>query len=151
MPKVPIQRLKQLREETGISLAECQRALQQARGDLAKAKNILQGWGREVALKKESRAAKEGLIESYVHATGKLGVLVEVRCETDFVARSPDFKFLCHELALQAASMNPGDVNDLLSQEYIKDPGKTVKDLIVDYIAKLGENIVVERFVRFEM
>ena len=94
---VGIDQIKQLREETGISISECRKALQQAHGDVEKAKNILREWGKEVAEKKHAREVGEGLVESYTHPTGKLGSLVAVRCETDFVARSDDFKNLCHD------------------------------------------------------
>lgn len=143
--------LKQLREETGISVAECKKALETAQGDMGKAKELLKEWGKHVAQKKEERQTAEGLIESYVHSTGKTGVLVEVRCETDFVSKTDDFKNLCHELALQIVSMGAETVEELLSQQYIKDSKKDVRGLITQAIAKLGENIVVERFVRFEI
>lgn len=151
MQKVNLEQVKQLREETGISLAECRKAVEESGGDLAKAKDLLRQWGKEVAEKKQGREAGEGLIECYVHGTGKIGSLVDVRCETDFVARSADFKKLCHELALQVASMDARDVSELASQPYIRDGAKTVKDLIDETIAKLGENIVIRRFTRFEI
>jgi len=141
--------IKELRESTGISISECKKALEEANGDLEKAKNLLRAWGKEVAEKKGSRETGEGLIVSYVHGTGKIGSMIQVRCETDFVARSDDFKNLCHELALQVASMEADAVDDLLSQNYIKDSGKTIQDVINEAIAKLGENIVIARFVRF--
>ena len=148
---VSIDRIKQLREETGISIAECKKALEQGGGDMAKAKELLRSWGKEVALKKQSRETKEGLVEAYVHATGKVGAMVVVRCETDFVARSQDFKTLCHEIALQIASMDPPDTPALLEQPYVRDPSKTIGRLIEEFVAKLGENIVVEHFIRLEL
>lgn len=148
---ISINKIKQLREETGISISECKKAMEEAGGDIGKAKSLLREWGKEVAEKKQAREVGEGLVECYVHTTGKIGVLVDVRCETDFVARSADFKSLCHELALQVASMEAEDVSELLKQPYIRDVGKTVKDLVSEQIAKLGENIVVKRFTRFEI
>ena len=148
---VTIEQLKQLRELTGISISECKKALEEARGNLQEAKELLKKRGKEIAEKKQAREVGEGLVASYTHSTGKLGVLVDARCETDFVGRSPDFKNLCHELALQIASMNPQGVEELLGQPYVKDPSRKVQDIVNDTIAKLGENIVVKRFSRFEI
>lgn len=145
------EQLKQLREETGISLAQCKKALDESNGDIDKAKNLLKEWGQRVAEKKQSREASQGIIESYVHQTGKVGVLLDLRCETDFVTRAQDFKNLAHEVAMQVASMNPSTVEELLLQPYIRESGRTIKDLVNDTIAKLGENIVVQRFIRFEL
>ena len=136
---------------TGISISECKKALEAAGGDLEKAKAVLRQWGKEVAAKKQTREVAAGLVSSYVHGTGKIGSLVAVKCETDFVARADEFKNLCHELALQVASLEAENVDELLSQQYIKDPGKTVKEMIAEYVAKLGENIVVEKFARFSL
>jgi len=118
---------------------------------MERAKALLKEWGREVAVKKQERQVGEGLVASYVHGNGKIGSLVAVRCETDFVARSDDFKNLCHELALQIASLEAENVEELLLQQYIRDPGKTVRNVIEEAIAKLGENIAVEKFVRFHI
>ena len=146
-----VEQIKELREMTGISISECKKALEQAGGDIEKAKSLLREWGKEVAQKKQSREVLAGLVSSYVHSTGKIGSLVAVKCETDFVARSEDFKNLCHELALQVASLEAESVEELLGQQYIKDAGKTVKNVMEEYVAKLGENIVVERFARFSL
>ena len=148
---VSIDLIKQLREETGISIAECKKALEEAKGDMAKAKNLLRAWGKEVAERKHSREVKEGMVHAYVHATGKVGAMVALRCETDFVSRSDDFRTLCHELALQVVSMDAADVAALLKQLYVRDASKTIQNLIEETIAKLGENIVVERLIRFEL
>src|SRR3989338_9163585 len=102
---ISIDQIKQLREETGLSVGECKKALEKAQGDMARAKELLKEWGTHTAEKKQERQTTEGLIESYVHSNGKIGVLVEVRCETDFVSKTDDFKNLCHELALQIVSM----------------------------------------------
>lgn len=146
-----IDQLKQLREATGISISECKKALEQAGGDMEKARELLRSWGKSVAEKKQTREVGEGLIEAYIHATGKLGALLDVRCETDFVSRSPEFKALCHELALQVASMECETVEELLAQPYVRDPSRTIKDILSDAIAKVGENIVVKRISRFEI
>ncbi|MBI2573799.1 MAG: translation elongation factor Ts [Candidatus Wildermuthbacteria bacterium] len=146
-----IEQLKQLREETGLSVSECKKALDEAGGSIEKAKDILKEWGKTVARKKQERGVGAGLVVSYVHGTGKAGALIELRCETDFVARSDDFKNLGHELALQIVSMAPENTEELLSQPYIRDTSLTARDLIQSVIAKLGENIKVERFSRFEI
>lgn len=148
---VSINQIKQFRKETGISIMECKKALEEARGDIGKAKEILRKRGVSFAQEKAEKEVREGIIESYIHSNRKVGVLIILRCETDFVARSEEFEKLAHELCLQIASMNPEDTKSLLSQLWIKDESKTVKDLISEYIAKLGENIVIERFVRYEI
>lgn len=143
--------IKQLREKTSAGVMDCRRALEEAKGDIEKAAEILRKQGLEKAEKKTDRATGQGLVEAYVHQAGKIGAMVEVQCETDFVARTEDFKTLCHELAMQVASMNPKDVPDLLKQEYIRDGLKTISDLIKETIAKLGENIVVKSIARMEL
>lgn len=148
---VSIDLIKELREATGISISECKKALEEARGDMEKAKALLKEWGKEVANKKQVREVGQGIVEAYIHTNGRIGSLVALKCETDFVARSADFKYLSHELALQTAFMEAESVEDFLAQQYIKDPSKTVKDLIEEYIAKLGENIVIEKFARFQV
>ena len=147
----PTELVKQLREESGISVSECKKVLEEAGGNLEKARGLLLQRGKQLAAKKEAREVGEGIIEAYVHPTGKTAALIDLRCETDFVARSEEFKKLAHELALQAASMNPASVEELLSQPYIRDPGKTIKDLLIESIAKIGENIVIKRVSRFEI
>jgi elongation factor Ts len=146
-----IDQVKELREATGISISECKKALEAAGGNSEKARALLKEWGKEVAEKKQTREVGEGVVASYLHSTGKLGALVDVRCETDFVARSPEFKTLCHELALQVASMNPKNAQELLAQPYVKDPSRQVHDVLNEYIARLGENIVVKQFSRLEI
>lgn len=143
--------IKELREKTAAGVMDCRKALEESKGDIEKAAEILRKKGLEKAEKKADRVTGQGLVESYIHATGKIGALVEVQCETDFVARTEDFKILTHELAMQVASMNPRDVSDLLKQEYIRDGSKTISDLIKETIAKLGENIVVKKFARIEL
>lgn len=140
-----IELIKQLRDETGISIGECKKALDEG-GTVEKAKEILKQWGKDLASKKSDRATGQGKIEAYIHANGKVGVLVELRCETDFVADSQDFKNLAHELCLQFAAMGV-DPEIMLASPWIKDSSKTVKNLIEETIAKVGENIVLANAV----
>ena len=142
--------IKQLREETQAGVDDCRAALEEAKGDLKQAKEILKKKGFERAAKKGDRATNAGLIESYVHG-GRVASLVEILCETDFVARTDEFKTLAHEVAMQVASMNPKDAEELLKQEYIRDSSKTIEMLLKETIAKLGENIVLGRITRLEL
>jgi elongation factor Ts len=146
-----IEQIKKLREETAAGVMDTKRALEESDGDLEKAKELLQERGVAKAQKKSEREAAEGLVASYIHTTGKIGALVEVFCETDFVARTPDFQKLSHELAMQVAATDPQSADDLLEQEYIRNPSKTVQDLINEAIAKVGENIRIGKFVRFQI
>jgi elongation factor Ts len=139
--------LKKLREETQAGVSDCRQALEDTNGDYDKAKKLLMERGLEKAAKKSDRETTQGLIESYVHG-GKVGVLVEVRCETDFVAKNEEFKALAHEVALQIAAMEPKNVEALLVSEYIRDPKLTIQDLIKLTIAKTGENITIGKFER---
>lgn len=148
---VDIKLLKKLRLETSVSLADCRRALEESQNNYKKASEWLRQHGIEKAEKKSERATSQGLIESYVHQNGKVGVLVEILCETDFVARTNEFKKLAHEISMQVAAMKPKDVSSLLKQEYIRDGSRTIEDLVKEAIAKLGENIVVKRFTRYEL
>jgi len=158
--------IKELRERTGAGVMDCKRALEEAQGHLERATEVLHKWGLAQAEKKANRVASQGSIESYIHAGGRIGAMVEVNCETDFVARTKEFKELAHNLAMQVAAMNPSylsaeempedDKRDpsqacLLLQPYIRDPNRTIQDLIVETIAKVGENIKVRRFSRFEL
>ena len=148
---VDITLLKRLRNETGVSLADCRKALEETKNDYNKALEWLKKHGLEKAAKKKDRKTSQGLVESYIHQNGRVGALVEVMCETDFVARTDEFKNLVHEICMQVAAMNPKDVDFLLKQEYIRDSSKTVGELIKETIAKLGENIVIKRLQRFEI
>ena len=160
--------IKDLRDKTGAGVMDCKKALLEAKGNLEKAAEILNERGIALARKKAERVADQGVIEAYVHPGGRIGVLVEVNCETDFVARTDEFKELAHNLALQIAAMCPQFISPeeieqeteteidaktacLLLQPYIKDPEKTVQDLVTEAIAKVGENIKVRRFTRFEL
>jgi len=188
--------VKELRDKTGVGMMDCKNALVETNGDIQKAIDVLRSKGRARAESRIGKSAKEGIIEAYIHPGSKLGVLLEINCETDFVAKTAEFKTLARELAMQVAASNPlvierenipketieheleiyrnqarnekkpenivdkiaiGKLEKyykevcLLEQEYIKDPNMMVKDLILDYKAKLGENIQVSRFVRFRL
>ncbi|HOK29267.1 MAG TPA: translation elongation factor Ts [bacterium] len=188
--------IRELREKTGAGVMDCKKALISANGDVEKAVEILRKEGIAVAEKKGARLAKDGRIESYIHPGNKLGVMVEVNCETDFVARTDEFKTLTKEIAMHIAASNPryisiADIPEdvlesekdiyvtqaqnegkppqvierivqgklekfyqevcLLEQPWIRDPEKKIKDIINDAIARLGENILIRRFVRFEL
>ena len=147
---ISLELLKKLREETSAGVSDCRQALEDAGGDYEKAKKILSKRGLEKAAKKEGKETSQGLIESYVH-NGRVGVLVELRCETDFVVRTDEFKHLAHELALQVASMNPKNVDELLKETYIRDASMTIAELVKRTVAKVGENIEVKKFVRYEI
>lgn len=188
------EQVRRLREITGAGVMDAKQALARAGGDIATATELLRKQGRKIVAAKASRASKDGLIEAYVHPNRKLGVLVDVRCETDFVARNEDFRAFVHELALQVAAANPrwlrpedipADVLDkereiareqirgkpanvvakivagklekfasevcLLKQPSIRDDAKTVEQLLHDIIAKVGENVVIQRFIRYSL
>jgi elongation factor Ts len=192
--KIETSKIKELREKTGLSVIECKKALEESSGDINKAIGILKKRGLEISEKKKEREAKEGLIGSYIHTNGKIGVLIEVNCETDFVAKNSEFKELVKDLCLQIAAGNPewidvesipkeiieekineikeefkdkpedvikkiidGKLNDfykekvLLKQTFIKDENITIEEYIKSKIAKLGENIKIKRFARFEI
>lgn len=148
---IDITLLKRLREETQVSIADCRKALEESGGDYQKALEWLRKHGIEKAEKKTERETSQGLINSYIHQNGRVGALVELLCETDFVARTSEFKNLAHEIAMQVAAMNPKNVEALLKQEYIRDNSKTVSDLVKETIAKLGENIILKNFTRYEL
>ena len=143
--------LKKIREETGYGVMDIKKALEQSRGDEKKAIELLKKWGIERSESKKERETKAGSVTSYIHGEGKVGVLLELLCETDFVARTDDFRDLAHELCLQISSMSPKDTKELLEQEYIRDPKSKISDLVKTVIGKLGENITVSRFARFEL
>ncbi len=148
---VSIDLLKKLRQETSAGIADCRKALEDSNNDYDKAKKLIIERGLEKASKKEGKETSQGVIASYVHQTGKVGVLVELRCETDFVARTDEFKALAHEITLQVTSMNPKDVAELLKSPYIRDPKLSIAELIKLTVAKVGENITVARFSRMEL
>jgi elongation factor Ts len=164
--KISVDRVKELRDQSGAAIMQCRNALIEAQGDMEKALEILRQQSISLAEKKTNRAATQGLIEAYVHAGGRIGAMVEVNCETDFVARTDEFKELAHHLAMQVAAMSPQFISReevpegteiepqtacLLLQPDIKEPDKTVREIIIETIARVGENIKVSRFVRFEL
>jgi len=193
---VSIDDIKKLRDETGVSPVEIKKALAESGGDLAKAKELLRIWGKKISDKKVARETSQGIVDFYLHPNAKTGVLIDIRCETDFVAASPEFKKLAHEICLQIAAIKPlyisedqipaevldGEIKiyteqsagsgkpeaivkqmiegkikkykesiSLLAQPWIKDDSKTIKNLIEDTVAKVGENIEVKRFARYEI
>lgn len=148
---IDVNLIKQLREETQASIADCRKALEESKGDYKKAQEWLKKRGAEIAEKKADRETSQGVVESYVHGNGKIGVIVTLLCETDFVARTEEFKKLAHEVAMQISAMNPKDVKTLLSQEYIRDPKVKIDDLVKEAIGKTGENIQIREFSRLEL
>ena len=164
--KISADRVKELREQSGAGVMQCRQALMECQGDIEKALKFLKEQGLLKAKEKEERATSQGLIEAYIHTGGRIGAMVEVNCETDFVARTDEFKELAHQLAMQVAAMQPQFISEeeyspetelepqtacLLLQPYIKDPERSVQDIITETIAKVGENIKVSRFARFEL
>ncbi len=165
--------IKELREMTSCGVIECKKALEEAQGDFAKAKKILQQRGLEVAAKKSGRAANEGRIEAYIHPGNKIAVLVEINCETDFVARNEDFIQFAKDVAMHIAAMNPKYIKEddvpadfwegvkdrktfvkeqcLMNQSFVKDTSKSVQDYLNEIVAKIGENMFVGRFVRYKV
>ena len=158
--------IKSLREQTGAGIMDCRGALIGCGGNVEKALEVLKEKGLLKAQKKSERTTSQGLVEAYIHTAGRIGAMVEVNCETDFVARTDEFKGLAHCLAMQVAAMDPLYISEkdipedkeavaaeacLMEQPYIKDPTKTIKDIITEIIAKTGENIRVSRFIRYEL
>lgn len=146
-----VKKLKKLREDTGVSFSLCKKALDECGDDLVKAKKLLLTWGAEKVESKASRSTSQGGLFSYVHHNKKIASLIELLCETDFVAGNGEFITLGNELAMQIASTSPKDEHELLKQEYIRDPSKTIADLIKEAVLKFGENIKVGRIIRIEL
>ncbi len=146
-----IEEIKKLREKTGAGVMDVKKALAEASGDVKKAEKIIKEKGLNRAKKKADREVMSGLVYSYLHQTGRVGAMVEMACETDFVAKNKEFKDLCREIAMQVASMNPKDVKELLKQDYFRDSSKKVGEVVEELIGKIGENMKVVRFVRFEL
>ena len=158
--------VKELRDKTGAGIMDSKRALEESAGDIAKAESILNAKGLASAAKKADRSTSEGLVVSYIHTGGRVGSMVELNCETDFVARTDEFRILGRNIAMQVAAMNPiyldrasipedvEEVKDeelLNEQEYIRDSSMKITDLVKESIGKLGENIRIRRFSRFEL
>lgn len=170
---VSLELIKQLRESTSLGISDCRRALEDSQGDLNKAKDILKKKALDMAEKKADRQAKAGKVASYIHFDGKIGVLAEINCETDFVAKNEEFIKFSSDVALHIAAVNPRYVKRedvpqevikefaqpeafykescLLEQAFVKDPSRTIKDYLNSLVAKIGENIVIRRFTRFQL
>lgn len=148
MANIDLELLKKLREETAASVSDCRRALEESNGDYKKALEWLKSRAAEKAEKKLNRETGEGLIGMYVHQNGKVAAMVQLLCETDFVARTDEFQKLAKEVAMQVAAMNPETVDELLKQDYIRDGSMTIEQMIKQVIGKLGENITVKGFSR---
>lgn len=148
---VSVSLVKELREETGLSVMLVKRALEQADGDIPTAREILEKEFGSIATKKGSRVTQSCIIDSYIHSNKRIGVLLELCSETDFVSKHEDFKGLAHDLSMHIAASSPKDNEELFEQEFIKSPKVAVKDYIKQYIAKFGENITLERFIRYEV
>lgn len=144
-------KIKELRAKTGAGVMDAKKALEEANGDLRKAEEIIAAKGLLKAASKSERAVTSGRVYSYIHQTGKVGAMVEIACETDFVAKTEEFETLCKEVAMQVASMDPKDIEELLHQEYIRDSSKRIEDLLKALIAKTGENMRIIRFVRYNL
>jgi len=173
MMKIPVEQIKELREMTSSSVAHCKKALEETKGDIKKAAEFLRKQGLEIAANKQSRAAKEGRIEAYIHHGNKVGVLLEVDCESDFVAKNEDFIRFTKDLAMQITATSPLYIKKedvpaevlehekskedfyknhcLLEQPFVKDPALSIKDYLGTIVAKIGENIIVRRFMRFKV
>ncbi len=164
--QISVDMIKALRQRTSAGVMDSKHALEEAGGDLDRAEEILREQGIASAAKKADRETSEGLVETYVHSGGRIGAMVEMNCETDFVARTPEFRELAHDVALQVAAMSPlfVDAEDipegepvepeqscLLRQPFIKDTTRTVGDLVTETVGKLGENIRIRRFSRFSL
>lgn len=149
--KVNINTIKKLRNETGAGVMRVKNVLDEVKGDEKKALEILKKEGFERVAKRSDRATSQGIVASYIHHSGKIGVLVEILVETDFVAKNELTQALGKEIALQVASMNPKNLKELLDQEFIKEPKKTISDLVKEVSAKTGENVKIGRFARIEI
>lgn len=150
MADIPLDEVKRLRQLTGVGITDAKAALVEAAGDFDKALTAMRKKGLTKAEKHGEREARAGLIGGYVH-DGRIGVLVEVNCETGFVAKTDEFKELVKDLCLHIAASEPKDVEELLKQPFVKKPDQTVEDYVKEHIAKLGENIVVRRFSRLAL
>ena len=151
MPEINVSQVKELRDKTGASLAMIKKALTKAGGDSTRAIEVLKSLGHDAATKKESRETYSGRIEAYVHPGAKVGVLLEIRSETDFVARNEEFIKLAHIIAMQIAAMNPASIDELEAQPNIRDESQTIGDLIKNASASFGEHLGIKQFVRFEL
>ena len=149
--QITTDQIKELRDETGVSVMQCKKALEEADGDLEKAKIILRKISKQSADKKASRTLGAGVVASYIHGNGSVGAMVELLCETDFVARNEDFKALVRDIAMHITAMDPENLEELLNQEFIKSPEKIVKNLVEEAVQKFGERTEIGRFARFSI
>lgn len=148
---IDVKKLKKLREETGAGVLDIKEALEKHDGDMDKVREQLKEISKEIAAKKADRETGDGLVYSYIHNNGKVGSMIHMACETDFVAKTDEFKKLCKEVAMQITSMEYENKEELLKDEYIRDSSKTVEDLIKETIGQLGENIELEEFTKFSV
>ena len=148
---ITIEEVKALREETGLSIMQCRKALEEAGGDKVKAISLLKEKGAEIASKKGDRTLGAGTVAAYIHAGDTVGVILELLSETDFVAKNPEFKAVAKDIAMHVAAMNPEDTKALLEQPYIKDGNKTISDIINGTVQKFGERTEIGRFARFSI
>ena len=146
---ISVELIKELRASTGAGVSDVKRALEESGGDRAKAEAALEKKLGSSALKRAGRETQAGVVAAYIHANGKIGALVQVSCETDFVARTAEFIGMAHDIAMQIAAMEPADVAALLAQPFIKDQNKTAGGIINEAIGRFGENITIERFTRY--
>ena len=143
--------IKKLREETGAGMLDCKKALEEAKGDYDKAIEVVKKRGLAKAEKKADRETNEGYIASYVHANNKVASMVEILCETDFVARNEDFQRMAKDVAMHVVAMNPENLEALMADQFVKDPSKTIEELVKGVSGKIGEKFVLNRFSRFEV
>lgn len=148
---ISTEQIKELRDKTGISVMQCRKALEEAGGDMEKALVILREKSGEIADKKSDRTLGAGVVAAYVHATGIMGAIVELNCETDFVAKNPEFKALAYDIAMHVAANAPTTVDELVLQPFVKNPEVTVADMVKGAVQKFGEKTVVGRFSRFSV
>lgn len=151
MTKITLVEVIALRKKTKAGVMDCRKALEQSGGDMEKALAWIREKGIQRAVKRAERGTASGMIEAYTHADGRIVAVIELRCETDFVARNQDFRNLAHEIALQVASMNPRTIEELLKQPWIRDESRLIGDLVAEAAGKFGENIVVVKVARFEL
>lgn len=146
-----LDKIKQLRDETGASIGDIRAALAESGGEVLRTKEVLRQKLGAIAERKASRVVRAGVVDAYIHSNNRIGVLLELHCETDFVARNPEFRMLAHDLAMHIAAMAPADFKTLNTQEYVRDPSRTIGDIVREAIGKFGENIKIGNFVRFEI
>lgn len=151
MSKYTLDDLKELRKVTGARVMDCKKALEEADGDMKKAEKLVEARGLARAEKTADRETKVGYIAHYVHNTGMVASLVEVLCETDFVAKNEEFRNLAREIALHVVAMSPENVEELLEQEFVRDPSKTIQEMVKALSGKIGEKMVVNRFIKYQI